>query len=404
MERALVLALLAIGVAIAGCGGESAVRGEWVGTVDTVSGVPVINNPARPIWGPETAWRLEEDLSIGAVEGDPHYEFSVIADLETDDGGRIYVLDREGRRISIYDPSGTFIAAFGRRGGGPGEFEDPVSLHWSADTLVVWDRRLRRLSYFNPEGRLLRDVRVELPFGVSRLEFRQDGRVWAQRGPSYSMPPRPDVEGIGWLLVVDLGDQSVDTVLRWQDKSRIAARTENFMTMVPVYYQSRVQWTVGPDDRIYVARGETYEIELYAPAGTQIATIRRAFDRARVTAVDRDSVSVWVERRAEQAGPYEDLVRKNVEIREVKPAIADIVVSDDDYFWVRIHTENDWTEHSWDVLDPRGRYLGTVSLPPRLRVEHITTTALYGVWRDELDVQYVRRYLIRRPAGNSHAP
>ncbi len=111
-----------------------------------------------------------------------------------------------------------------------------------------------------------------------------------------------------------------------------------------------------------------------------------------------------VERQAARAGPYGDLVRRNVEIREMKPAIADLAVSDDDYLWVRIHTKNDWTEQSWDVLDPRRRYLGTVRLPPRLRIEHITATALYGVWRDDFDVPHVRRYLIRRSAGNVQAP
>jgi hypothetical protein len=42
----------------------------------------------------------------------------------------------------------------------------------------------------------------------------------------------------------------------------------------------------------------------------------------------------------------------------------------------------------WDVLDGEGRYLGVVSMPDRFAPRMIVGRKIYGVWRDEFDVQY----------------
>ena len=45
-----------------------------------------------------------------------------------------------------------------------------------------------------------------------------------------------------------------------------------------------------------------------------------------------------------------------------------------------------------DVFDPDGIWLGTVATPRGLRVTEIGTDYVVGVWRDELDVEYIRVY------------
>lgn len=52
---------------------------------------------------------------------------------------------------------------------------------------------------------------------------------------------------------------------------------------------------------------------------------------------------------------------------------------------------------SWDVLDPEGRYLGTVELPLRFRLTRIRSDAVYGVLRDGMDVEKVARLRLERP-------
>lgn len=390
--------LLVALVPVSGCGGEGGVSpASWSGSAETVNGVLVVSNPSTPISHGATAWRVEENLSIGAAEGDPEYEFGTIHDLEIDEQGDIYVLDWQARRVSVYDPTGVFLTSFGRRGGGPGEFEDPSCLMWKADTLVVWDSHHLRLSYFDRAGRLQRDERPEIPAGFGWFEFSHAGRFWVQIGPSYQAPPAPERDGIGWLVAFTPGRQSVDTLLRWQDQSKVIVRTESFLSVLSKPHAPRVEWAVAPDGRLFVARGEVYEVEVYFPAGQRVATIRREYTRFPPSEAERDTALARLERLAERYGPHADRVRKAFEIADPKRATGDLVLSDEGYLWVQVVTDDDLALHTWDIFDRDGRYVSAVTLPARLSIERISGDLLYGRQLDEFDVPYVKRYVIRRP-------
>ena len=54
---------------------------------------------------------------------------------------------------------------------------------------------------------------------------------------------------------------------------------------------------------------------------------------------------------------------------------------------------------AWEVFDEGGRFLGAVESDldlDRLTVHEITSDAVYGVFRDDLDVQYVVRLRIQK--------
>jgi hypothetical protein len=51
----------------------------------------------------------------------------------------------------------------------------------------------------------------------------------------------------------------------------------------------------------------------------------------------------------------------------------------------------------WELFDTQGRFLGVVTLPDRFNPLKAEGDALYGVWRDEFDVQYVMRMRVDRP-------
>jgi hypothetical protein len=48
----------------------------------------------------------------------------------------------------------------------------------------------------------------------------------------------------------------------------------------------------------------------------------------------------------------------------------------------------------WDVFDAEGRYLGVVSMPLRFQPVRFLGNNIYGIQRDELDVQYVVKLAI----------
>lgn len=79
--------------------------------------------------------------------------------------------------------------------------------------------------------------------------------------------------------------------------------------------------------------------------------------------------------------------------REIAP-LDDLSVATDGGIWIRRGVSPADTRSTWQEFDQAGRALRTVSLPAKLRVEAITSHAIYGVVLDEFGVQYVARFPI----------
>jgi hypothetical protein len=60
----------------------------------------------------------------------------------------------------------------------------------------------------------------------------------------------------------------------------------------------------------------------------------------------------------------------------------------------RYNFAEDFGAPEWDVFDDQGRYLGVVAMPVRFQPRLFRDDKIYGVQRDELDVQYVVRFRV----------
>lgn len=57
-----------------------------------------------------------------------------------------------------------------------------------------------------------------------------------------------------------------------------------------------------------------------------------------------------------------------------------------------------WPRQTWNIFDPDGVWLGELSLPERFDLRAVARGRLYGVARDELDVETVQVFRVVRPA------
>lgn len=77
-------------------------------------------------------------------------------DIVTDTNGDIYVAEGHGgdnARIVVFDKSGTYLREFGRKGAGPGEFDQPHGLAFDAEgRLFVADRSNNRIQIVDKQG------------------------------------------------------------------------------------------------------------------------------------------------------------------------------------------------------------------------------------------------------------
>jgi hypothetical protein len=57
----------------------------------------------------------------------------------------------------------------------------------------------------------------------------------------------------------------------------------------------------------------------------------------------------------------------------------------------------DWGAPDWDVFDVEGRFLGAVAMPPGFQPRLFVGDAIYGVQRDDFDVQHILRVRVVTP-------
>lgn len=134
---------------------------EWKGTITTEEGVRIVSNPREPLYG-EIRFELVEDLSIGN-ETDDNFMFFGIFDIDVDDDGNIYVLERGNRRVQKFDANGRYILTIGRMGEGPGEFMFPSRVLMEPGKKALAVRDGRSLIFFDLNGKYLdRDVFTDM--------------------------------------------------------------------------------------------------------------------------------------------------------------------------------------------------------------------------------------------------
>lgn len=305
----------------------------------------------------------------------------------------------------MYDPTGRHVRTFGRQGDGPGEFQEPSHMTFLGDTVVVFDWQARRLTYFSSDGTVRGTALAELPTtfagGIARLD---DSTVVLEAVAGHRMPPDPEKDGKSWLLRLAFDGRVLDTLLVTLGRDMVPYRTETFLTVITAPFPRGPRWGVAPDGRIAYGRGEHYEIGVYEyrPAATdsigQLTTLIRSTQSPR-TVTDADIAAYrnrWLGREdltPESRRRYEDILG-TVTYPTTWPAFDALRFDESGRLWTRRPPREADTLVSWDVFDTDGRLVRTVVMPKDLTVHAITADAVYGVMRDELDVQYVKRFRV----------
>ena len=150
LRRTLTLVIAATSVASCDAGARSVGRGPDV-VVETRGDTTVVRTLSGSVWGADA--RLVPQLSIGEVEGPEELLFGGIGSIAVDDGGRVYVLDRQALNVRVFDSAGEYIETLGGPGEGPGELSSAESVMLLADGRVAVDDQLDRRVQLYRAGR-----------------------------------------------------------------------------------------------------------------------------------------------------------------------------------------------------------------------------------------------------------
>lgn len=356
------------------------------------------------------------ELRIGSVD-DPETALTWVSGLVVDDEGRIFSAHRQETVVLVHDAAGARLGRIGGPGEGPGEFRAVGGMGLRGDSLWVLDYRLYRITYFAPDGRVLRSVRVPIDLGTDRTHgpprpagVLADGRLFGSP-PAWSRAVASGEISETPLVVMDTTGAAGDTLFMrphttWavQDPSGFGG----FGSYRSQPFADEALFALSPTDPAYVVVERAVRADDPAPA-FRVARVGFDGDTAFVrsfpyepvpidAAVPDSLVSAWAVSFREsrfRGAPTEaraaEWARASLYVPAHHPPVTTLVAGRDGTTWLRREAA-DPDRAEWLVLDAGGAPIGRVELPAAFDLKAAERGRAWGTETDELDVPYIVRY------------
>ena len=409
--------IFAVVILSAACAGESEEGPPPV--LRDSAGIRIVETDA-PVWTDGTRWRVgdEPSLQIGdGAAGDPQRQFAHIAGVHRLPSGVIAVVDAWAPAVIFFDSVGGLLGRTGRQGTGPGEFPPrATSSSFVCGTDTVYVVVQRNIAVYAPPGAYVRTFSLDPP---AHIRACAGDRLVAQRTHTEQRTV-PGVYTDSVVLVRYDGTGSMRAVidsLPGQERSWMTGPEGAGYSLLTF---GRTLEVAASMERLATGFGDAFEIEIRDTAGTvsrlyRIAGLDAPISQAEIDRFRDYVFDPWRGNEDERARLEAQLAAAQGRTR---PAFAELRFDPAGNLWARRYDHLDAVEfydyssfirsaarptlqepRRWAVLDPDGHYLGEVETPRDFVVHGIGDDWIIGVWRDELDIPYVRQYpLIKPPA------
>ena len=338
-------------------------------------------------------------VSIGSADGALPYQLDRVFGAVRLADGTIVIGNSGSSELRLFDARGKFLRAIGRRGAGPGEFGE-----FSSVRPIVYGNRIisddggnSRVLTFELNGRGTTSFRLDpspsaaraflvAPMGNSMLGM-------AALGGGLRGPPGAMIQVTMQYAIYDTTGTRQRVIFEIPERPRIVHAYQG-VTHYPYVPLTAAPIVLATDSVIYLIRGDAPEIEVWSPAGTLVRKF--TWPAKRVATAD-----VWAKyRQAEMAGMTSDRDRTlyghfyemTLPLPRYVPLARGMLSDPAGNLWIERYRLPGEKKVEWDVLNPRGRPLGTVVMPEGLQVFQIGSDFVLGRVRDSLDVEMVRLY------------
>lgn len=409
--RAIPVLLVA---SVSGCRGDGSAHGGAQVQHEVHGDTTIVRTLSGSEWGDSV--RVDQELSIGQLDGPPEYQFATIEGLAVDSAGGIYVFDNGSRVLRYYDADGKYVRTLGREGQGPGEYGDAVlgmAVRHSDGRLLVDDARNARMNIYNPDGSFAEQWPIKSGlFTTDAMTLDTADNVYIKiiAGKIEQDKPWPIA-----LMHMDADGQVLDTI-------RPPVLADEPTGSGGRFLPSKM-WTWSPLSYFVAGVSKTYSFELALPNG-KVTRIERSVEPVAVTPGEKseyEAVNAWIKK---YQGRF--MTAELPGIPDVKAAYKRLLVGEEGRIWVPrympavkgepvqpsipsgIPGADEYPAISWhepnvmDVFRPDGTYLGAVRLPPHFNAMVIRGDLIWGVRRDDMDIPYVVRLRVQHGQGEPH--
>lgn len=381
--------------ALTGCGGAPA--GQTFVMTDS-AGVVIATNAAALATLPEWRFAPEPELLIGVLDGDPALQFSFVTAGTRLRDGRLAVLDAGSHQVRFFQADGSHQRSVGRRGDGPGEFQRAgVMLRLPGDSLAIWDEGLRRVTFLDPEGELVRSVVVPDGLNPQLLGVTTDG-VFLLADMILKVP--------------DSGFEDIEFAIRRFDPVTSEGREVTLHPGMPIGHLGTSGMVGSPlfaprpvfaphAQGYWAALGREYEVAAYDSESTLMRLVRWSGPTRATTAADREA------HRTRELAAASEARRERVEeliaaqpLSPTFPAYQEVMSDHRGALRVQQFPRPTAAERNqWLIFDVDGQLTARVTLPGRLRVLEWGDDYLLGILPDGDGVERVAGYRLERSGG-----
>lgn len=410
--------------------GHSASDSDSLFSLRDSSGVEIAES-LDSAWTTATAWTVDSEpvLEIGGADGgEQGVVFGSIGPVVGFSDGRIAVGDQQALEIVVFAADGTLLGRWSGPGDGPGEtrrLDDLAVL--GSDELVLTNAGLWRHEFFRPDGTHTASLRAPASTFFETRSIATPVAGWLGDGHLVVGPVvRQDGIATGPRVVEGewhiIGRDGVHGGLLARLPSEMHDGTSELVNEGVVFYAPRAV-TATAAAGLWYAWPDRWELQHHTAEGLQ-RRVRLDRGREAVPPALLDHFEEWYENGPFRLPPGQSATHDFVQIMRARvqregrglparipsladslPALSALMVSRDGYLWIEEHAtatellagRPDQTRTGrWTVVDPEGRWLGTVQTPEGLRVEEIGADYVLGAWVDEWEVEHLRMHRINR--------
>jgi len=330
-------------------------------TIEKENGVTVVRNSLEPL-NPELQIIFEEDLTIGAKEGDENYMFGNQVFVNTDDDGNIYVTDGDRRTVRKYDSDGNFLQSIGRLGQGPGEFQDMSEVRFNSEgNIYLNDLKTQRLSFFSKEGNYLKGIKF--PTRFERVVINSKGFFIARSVDNVELG-----KGKKWDYFYGLFDENFNLMAEFlrlpQEANVNKNNSKDSIAQVLAdslserAFQPYVNYVLDNNDLLYFGYPENYEIKVYSSAGKLRKIIQRDFEPLEIAGRDKEyfEQSQSLQLGNKMPAGEEKKVFELVKYPKYKPAYERFTLMENGWIFVVVDSLRDGSTLV-DIFNKDGEYL-----------------------------------------------
>jgi len=400
-------------LALAACGSsETSEEPPSLGTAQSPidsAGVLISITDAAEASSP-IGWTIDSvpELVLGTAN-DPDHEFFGVRGLRGLPDGGVLVVDAISRELRFFNSAGRVVHRVGRKGEGPGEYDDPYLVHTiGTDSLLVWDGRLKRFQLLSREGEDPKTIRLAKPWpGGSNPPLGAVGSLmflgtWEMFRAVRNEPLGVKTMRFDFLWIEpETGVETPLGVFGVQSSFVLGHTAAGISVSSHIPFVPKPSGTVSSDAALFT-EGIEPEIEEYDLNGRLRRIFRVDLPGRPVTreVIERD-IDYQLELSASFGATGSDRAKwdelySQLPIPETLPAFSSLQSDEVGWLWAEIYPWDHDAPTEWMVFDPLGFARGTITTPAGLRVQRIGENFILGVWRDDWEVEQVHRYGLHR--------